>query len=195
MRRLILWEIATLDGFCAAEKDDDPFFELFSNAEIQTYSVEQNQTVGTLLFGRKTYEGMAGYWQTQEGAVADFMNRIPKIVFSRTLTKTGWANSTLEKGDPVSAVSRLKEGSGKDIFVFGSLTLASYLSAAGIVDEYRLGIAPIYVGRGRNLLQTLRDPLQLKHVEARTLGPGLLLLRLAPVRSLEQHLPTDPPNS
>lgn len=180
MRRLVVWEVASLDGVCAPATEEGPFFEFIPGPEIEAYSIEQNKGVGTLLFGRVTHEGMAAYWSTQEGEIAEFMNNIPKIVFSRTLSEPGWKNSTLERRDPPSVVAGLKKGTGKDIFVFGSPTLASSLSAAGLVDEYRLGVVPVILGTGRRFRETIQGPFKLKYLETRSLGPNLLLVRLSP---------------
>jgi len=84
-----------------------------------------------LLFGRVTYEGMAAYWQTAKAEVADFMNSLPKLVFSRALERADWANSRLVKSDVVAEVRKLKARGSRDVFVFGSGELCARLLAAG----------------------------------------------------------------
>ena len=91
--------------------------------------------MGILLFGRVTYEGMASYWSTQKGEKADFMNSLPKLVFSRTLEKADWTNSRLIKENAVEEVKKLKQESGKDMFIFGSVDLSDTFLQAGLVDE------------------------------------------------------------
>src|SRR5437899_6585972 len=85
MRKLIMWNLVTLDGFFEGPKSwDIDWHDTIWGEELEKYSVEQSKSTGMLLFGRVTYEGMAGYWPTQKGEVADFMNTVPKVVFSKT---------------------------------------------------------------------------------------------------------------
>src|SRR5438093_12384605 len=81
--------------------------------ELEQYAIEQSKSTGMLLFGRVTYEGMASYWPTQKGEVADFMNSIPKVVFSRTLKKADWNNTRLVKDNVIEEVIKLKKEPGK----------------------------------------------------------------------------------
>ena len=102
------------------------------------YTIEQNKTVGTLLFGRITYEGIASYWAHKKGTAADFMNSVPKVVFSRTLKRAEWSNTRLVRSPPEVEVARLKAESGKDLFILGSGNLIAYLTERRLIDEYRL---------------------------------------------------------
>jgi dihydrofolate reductase len=95
------------------------------------------------VFGRVTYEGMASYWSTATGEVADFMNTVPKVVFSKTLARADWNNTRLVNGDAAEAVARLKQAPGKEILIFGSADLSATLMQHGLIDEYRLGLNPI----------------------------------------------------
>jgi dihydrofolate reductase len=136
--------------------------------------------VGTLLFGRATYEGMADYWPKATGATADFMNRVPKLVFSRTLDTATWNNARLVRRDAAEEVAELKRGSGKDLFVFGSAKLCDSLMRAGLFDEYRVCVAPVVLGTGVPLFKPGAPRLDLTLLEARPLSTGGVILRYAP---------------
>jgi dihydrofolate reductase len=109
MRRLIMWNLLTLDGFFegAASWDLD-FHRDVWGGELERFSIEQLRTADMLLFGRVTYEGMAAYWQTAQGEDADLMNSLPKAVCSRTLGRAEWKNTKLIGGDAASEVLELK---------------------------------------------------------------------------------------
>ncbi|MGP8072624.1 MAG: dihydrofolate reductase family protein [Thermoplasmata archaeon] len=184
MARLIMWNLVSLDGYFEGATSGDLAFHQYAwGPELEAFIHEQSKTVGTLLFGRVTYQGMASYWSTQTGAIADFMNGIPKVVFSRTLDSAKWSNSRLVKSKIKEEVLRLKKESGKDLFLFGSANLGARLSAQGLIDEYRLGVVPVVLGQGRPLFEATVEPMNLKFLEARPLGPKCLLLRLEPERA------------
>jgi dihydrofolate reductase len=121
---------------------------------------------------------MAAYWQTAKGEVADLMNSPPKVVVSRTLERADWANTTLAKDDLVTEIQNLKRNG--NAFVFGSANLSAALTAQGLFDEYRLGLAPVLLGLGRKLFDPSPSKLSLKLLEARTLKSGCLILRYEP---------------
>jgi len=183
LRKLITWNLVTVDGFFEGAKSGDlAFHHAAWGPGLEAFVKEQLRSVGGLLFGRVTYEGMAAFWPTRTGEVASFMNTVPKFVFSRTLGKVDWRNSRLVKGDPATEVVKLKHGDGQDLFVFGSANLSSTLIGAGLVDEYRLGLTPIILGRGNPLFKTSPRMSKLRLLEARTLEGGCVILRYAPER-------------
>lgn len=184
MRRLLMWNVCTLDGlFEGAKPWDLAFHETVWGHELERFSREQGDEAGTLLYGRDTYQGMAAYWSQATGATADWVNRIPKVVFSNSLDAATWNNTRLAKGDAVAEVKRLKQESGKDLFVFGSARLSDSLMTAGLFDEYRLCLAPIVLGEGTPLWKPRKGPLPLKLLESRVLSTGGILLRYAPKHS------------
>ena len=130
-----------------------------------------------LLFGRVTYEGMAGNWPSAKGEVVDRMNNIRKVVFSRTLEKASWNNTKLVKGNAAEEVAKLKEQNGKDLFIFGSANLSSTLMRHHLIDEYRLCLAPIVLGAGTPLFKASPETMKLKLIEARPLKSGGVILR------------------
>src|SRR5690606_30439309 len=116
MGRLIMWNLITLDGYFEGEKNWDlDFHEIVWGHELEKLSIEQLEKAEALLFGRVTYEGMAAYWQTAKGVIADQMNSIKKIVCSTTLKTADWNNSTLVKDNIPQQVADIKSKSHKDI--------------------------------------------------------------------------------
>ncbi|MGH7475978.1 MAG: dihydrofolate reductase family protein [Longimicrobiales bacterium] len=178
MRKLIMWNLMTLDGYFEGPRAWDlEAHEYAWGEELQRFSLEQAREVGALLFGRATYDGMAAHWTTATGEIADFMNAVPKYVFSRTLESADWNNTTLVKGDAAEAVAGLKEQPGKDLFVFGSAELSAALIRHGLFDEYRIGLVPVTLGEGNPLFKPDSEPLRLELLQSRPLGDRCLLLR------------------
>jgi dihydrofolate reductase len=178
VRKLIMWNLITLDGCFEGEKNWDlPWHERLWGEELERFSLDQLQSSDLLLFGRVTYEGMAAYWQAAKGAVADYMNGLPKVVCSRTLQTASWNNSTLVKDNVAEEVASLKQQGNGNMFVFGSANLSKTLIDERLFDEYRLGIAPVLHGRGRPLFTGDGPPLELQLLEARPLSTGCIILR------------------
>jgi len=154
MRKLIMWNVITLDGYFEGNQSWDlSFHNIVWGKELEKRSIEQLNAADYLIFGRITYEGMAAYWAKEEGEIADLMNSIPKIVFSKTLTSAEWNNTTLINANASEEVMRLKEEGGKDMYVFGSANLSETFVNDHIYDEYRIGIAPVILGSGRPLFR------------------------------------------
>ena len=180
MRRLVMWNLQTLDGcFEGNEPWDLDFHEAAWGDELQQFSLEQAKEVGTRLFGRATYEGMASYWTTATGPIADFMNEVPKVVFSRTLDAATWNNTRLVRRDAADEVAELKRGEGKDLFVFGSAKLCDSLMRRGLFDELRLCVAPVVLGTGVPLFKPGSPRQNLTLLQARPLATGGVILRYA----------------
>jgi len=186
-RKLISFMVVTLDGFYAGPNDEFDWPNV--DADFNDFAISQINDIGTLLFGRATYEGMAAYWPTPEAvetdpAVAGLMNGIDKVVFSNTLTSADWQNSTLVAGDAVKAIKDLKQQPGKHLALFGSPTLTASLLEAGLVDEVRVMVNPILLGGGKSLYQGLaqRIPLALRWSMAFRSGNVLLCYEPAAAR-------------
>jgi dihydrofolate reductase len=139
MRKVIMWNMVTLDGFFERPKPwEIDWHEYAWGDELEQFGLDQTKSAGTLLFGRVTYEGMAAYWMTALGKTAAFMNSVPKIVFSKTLERADWNNSRLVRSSAEEEVAKLKQQTAeKDMFIFGSATLSSALTRSGLIDEYR----------------------------------------------------------
>jgi dihydrofolate reductase len=178
MRKLIIWDMVTVDGFFEGPDRDISWFVF--EEEIESYIRETQKNAGTLIFGRVTYEMMAAYWPSAEGWIADFMNRVEKVVFSRTLKSADWNNTTLFDSNVAEEISKLKACDGGDIFVFGSADFTATLMERGLIDEYRIGINPVILGRGTSLFEGGSNRMSLKHLETRTLKSGVVILHYAP---------------
>jgi dihydrofolate reductase len=170
----------TLDGsFEGPTRWDLGFHETVWGEELEAFSLEQGQEIGTLLFGRRTYEGMADYWAKATGPIADMMNSLEKAVASRTLEAAHWNNTRLLRGEAVETVRDLKGETGKDIFVFGSADLLASLLPAGLVDEYRLCLCPVVLGAGTPLFRPSQSTIRMRLSSARPLKTGGLVLTYA----------------
>ncbi|TKD43666.1 MAG: dihydrofolate reductase [Mesorhizobium sp.] len=178
MRKLIIWDMVTVDGFLEGPDRDISWFVF--EEELENYIRETQEKADTLIFGRVTYELMAAYWPSEQGWIANFMNKIEKVVFSRTLKSADWNNTKLFNGNVAEEVSKLKTRDGGDIFVFGSADLTATLMEHGLIDEYHLGINPVILGRGTPLFKGGPNRIPLKHLETRTLKSGVVILHYAP---------------
>src|SRR5215213_6021782 len=151
MRRLVVSEFVSLDGVV-----EEPSWTFqFESEDKDQYKFDELAAADALLLGRVTYEGFAAAWpqmEEQTGEYGAWMNGYPKHVASRTLEEPlEWNNSTLIEGDLAEGVSKLKQQDGKDILVFGSGELVRTLMEHDLIDEYRLMVFPIVVGKGKCL--------------------------------------------
>jgi len=177
MRKLIAWNLMTLDGYFEGPTPWSlEFHGIVFGPELQDLSMRQLSEAGTLLFGRKTYEGMAGYWSNSTEPEAAGMNNLPKAVISNTLDRADWNNTRLLKGDAAEQVEVLKAEEGGPVYVFGSAELLSSLLAADLVDEYRLCIAPTLLGCGTPLFKVADAQKNLELKSSKVIQNGGLLL-------------------
>lgn len=181
--RLIMWNMMTLEGFFEGPKKWDlDWHEYVWGDELEKFSLEQGKAADALLFGRVTYEGMAAHWATAKGAIAEFMNSVPKVVFSRTLAKADWNNTRLVRDDPAAEVAKLKKASGRNLFVFGSADLSATLIQHDLFDEYRLCVVPVVLGAGTPLFKPSTERKRMTLREARRLNSGGVILFCEPER-------------
>lgn len=183
MRKVIFFMLTTLDGFYEGPNREIDWHNV--DEEFNEFAIEQLNSVDVLLFGRKTYELMAKYWPTPAAAtddpiVADKMNRLPKIVFSRTLSSVDWQNTRLVKGNMAEEISKLKQQPGKDLIIFGSSDLAATFIQHGLLDEFRIMVNPVVLGSGIPLFKGVYQPLKLKLLKTRTFSSGNVLLYYQP---------------
>jgi dihydrofolate reductase len=181
MGKLIMWNLLTLDGYFEGAKSWElDWHNDVWGEELERLSLDQLHSADMLLFGRITYEGMAAYWRTAEGEVADLMNNLPKVVFSRTLKAADWANTTLVNDDAVPAVLKLKQQGAGNLFVFGSGNLSATFIREGLFDEYRLLIAPVILGNGNTLFGHGLSRQALKLLDVKQLASGGVIHRYVP---------------
>jgi len=187
MRRLVMWDLVTLDGYFEGSKPWDlEFHNLVWGDELERFSIEQLDTADALVFGEVTYAGMASYWSKERGEVADRMNRIKKYACSPTLQSVDWNNTTIIK-DAVAEIPKLKEAGDGNLFVFGSGKLSDAFIRASLYDEYRLCIAPVILGKGRRLFEDGLPYQALSLLETRPLATGGVILRYAACCSLSNR--------
>ena len=180
MRRLIIFNQLSLDGFFA-DANGDMSWAHKHDAEWNAFAGENASGNGELLFGRVTYQMMESFWPTpaaaeMNAAVAAGMNRMPKIVFSRSLDKVSWNNTRLFKGNLVEEVARLKKEPGGDLVIMGSGSLCGPLVGAGLVDELQLAVNPVVLGKGRSLFTGADKPVTFKLNKTRRFENGNVFL-------------------
>lgn len=189
MRKVFLFNMVTLDGYFEGPNQDISWHNV--DEEFNEFAIDQLNEVDTLLFGRVTYQGMASYWPTEfaisnDPIVAGLMNSLPKIVFSKTLDVVDWNNSRLVKENILEEVSMLKQQPGKGIAIFGSSDLAVTLAEHGLIDEYRIIVNPVFLGRGTSLLKGIKDKLNLRLLKAKTFRSGNILLYYEPDKNKKE---------
>ena len=185
MRRVVVFNMVTLDGFFVDSKGDMSWAHK-NDAEWNAFVGENASGSGVLLFGRITYELMASYWPTpmalqNSPVVAKGMNDMPKVVFSRTLDKVSWSNTKLVQGGMAAEVRKMKNEPGPDMVILGSGSIVSQLAQENLIDEYQIALSPIVLGKGRTLFEGVREKLNLKLTKSRTFGNGNVFLCYAPV--------------
>jgi dihydrofolate reductase len=175
VRKIVAGLFISLDG--VTEAPDQWHFPYF-NDEMGEAVGSQIEAADTMLLGRKTYEEFASYWphQGSEVELADQMNNTPKLVVSNTLNALEWQNSTLIKGNVAEQLTRIKQQPGKNIGVTGSSTLVRSLLRDGVLDELRLLLHPIVVGKGGRLFPDGTEQQGLTLVESKTFSTGVLYL-------------------
>lgn len=180
MRKLIMWNVITLDGYFEGKKNWDlQFHETVWGPELERFSLEQLNRADHLIFGRVTFTGMSEYWKKAEGEIAELMNRIPKIVCSRTLNSADWNNSVLVR-DAAKELRKLKANGDKDMYVFGSANLSETLIKENLFDEYRICIAPVVAGSGRYLFSGRLPAKKLSLISSQKLSTGGVILKYKP---------------
>jgi dihydrofolate reductase len=195
--RLVLLDFMSLDGVCQApggpEEDLDNGFAhggwWFRHMDLEVIGdliTETTNDADALLFGRRTYDGMAAAWPGRAGDPhADAMNAIRKYVVSRTYTAGDltWTNSHLLAGDALRAIATLMEQPGRELQMWGSTSLAQELIAADLVDEYVLMVAPVLLGGGKSIFPTDGAQRLLRLVSLTPTSTGAFICRLAPERA------------
>lgn len=193
MRKVISLIHLSLDGFAAGPNDELDWIAY--DDELEQYAHSLHATTDAVIWGRRTYELMAGYWLTVPGNPAStpaeleharWLDDATKIVVSRTLDRVEWndaPNTVLIKDNIADEINRFKQQPGKDIWFLGSVMLAQTFMRLDLIDEYRLNINPTVLGRGKPLFAGLTRDFPLKLLDAQTLKSGVVVLRYEPVRA------------
>jgi dihydrofolate reductase len=175
MRKVIVSNLMALDGFF--ERPNKILDWVITDDEFFDYAKGLLRSADMLLFGRATYEYMASHWPTAPpDEIADYMNNLPKVVFSKTLKSAGWDHSRVVQGNIAEEVLRMKQQPGKDMVIFGSAMLASHLLQETLIDEYRVILQPVLLGSGTPLFRDIRETISVKLKSAKVFGSGVTLL-------------------
>jgi dihydrofolate reductase len=183
MRKVVAVELVSLDG--VMESPEEWAFA-YSNDEMEEANAAGMAASDALLLGRVTYEALAAFWPNQPGGtpMVDYINSVPKFVVSTTLEEPlGWNNSTLIRGDVAEGVAGLKRQPGKDITILGSGALVRSLLGDDLLDELRLMVHPVVLGRGKRLFEDGGVQRALELVDSKTFGTGVLYLTYQPAQS------------
>jgi len=181
LRRPVLQFWVSLDGYSC-----DPGTELYrimeeiSDDEHENYFVARLRQAGTHIMGRVTYQEMAEFWPQSDHPAAAPMSGIPKIVFSKTLQSAVWPESRIASGDTAHEIARLKQEPGGEIIAHGGTRFARSLIRLGLVDEYRLTVLPVAIGKGAPLFTSLARPVVLRLVTSTAFPSGILELAYTP---------------
>ena len=186
MRKLVVFNHVSLDGYFVDANGSMQWAKMDANdVEWNAFVAENAKGDGPLVFGRVTYQLMASYWPTpmaakHDSVVAERMNQLPKVVFSKTLDEASWSNTTLVKDDPVAAIRKMKEEPGDGMVILGSGTIVSQLAKNGLIDEYQMVVDPVVLGKGRTMFDGVTEKLSLKLTRSRVFGNGKVFLSYAP---------------
>lgn len=177
MRKVLVSMMVSADNFIEdghkeldAFKDDD---------EVLKYFEELLDSVDIIMFGRRAYELMVDYWPKATGAIADKMNKKSKIVFSKTLRSVGW-NTRLVKENIQEEILKLRNEGGRDIVLYAGADILSTFVKYDLVDEYRLAVYPVVLGKGTPLFKDLRSTMPLKLLGTREFKSGVVVMTYQP---------------
>lgn len=190
MRKVVAFMHVSLDGFVGRTNGELNWVRI--DEEINPYVDQLIRTADTALYGRTTYQMMHSYWPTvptdpssgqREIEHAHWVERVAKIVFSTTLERADWNNTTLVKDHISEEIKKLKAVPGKDLMIFGSPRLTHSFMALDLIDEYRLTVNPVVLGSGIPLFAGQIKPVNLRLLESRAFRSGVVALGYEVLRS------------
>jgi dihydrofolate reductase len=185
MRKIITTTWVSLDGYIAGPKGEMDWIGAIYDEAMGIYEDAVVSTADTLILGRVTYQSFAGSWphvpdnpKASEGEkiYARKLNAMRKLVFSRTLERVEWNNSSLFKELVPQEIERWKREPGRDMLIYGSASLVGTLTNLGLIDEYQILVHPVILGGGKPLFQEIRNPVKLKLVNSQTNPSGVVVL-------------------
>ena len=181
MRKVVLFLHMSLDGFNATE--DGSLSWIPYSESFQSYNDKIVASVGTAVYGHITYEMMKSYWESlredpnsseHDRAHAEWLKNINKVVVSTTLPDQDWNNTRVIRENVAEEIAKLKEEPGKDLVVFGSITLATSLMQDGIVDEFQFTISPVMLGTGKSFVRQLQEKVTLELLKSEEIKGGIM---------------------
>lgn len=187
MRKLIVQQWISADGFAADSRGTTAFFEFEHYS--QGWDEDQLQlmeSIDTILLGANTYKMFLDYWpdaDPDKEAVSPILNATPKIVFSKSLGSAPWGKwepAEVVSEDAVDHIKKLKQQPGKNMILWGSLSLCTALAEANLPDEYHLTVAPAFVGNGKHFLPEGKEWLDMEVLKSKTYPTGVLAIVYRP---------------
>lgn len=188
-RKIIVFNLISLDGYFAGEDGNIDWHNV--DDEFNDFAIEQTSSFGAIIFGATTYKLFEDYWpkalkdpktSLDDRKIAQIIDDVWKIVFSKSIKKITWKNTNLLHRIDPKEIKKWKEMDGKDIVIFGSGTIVQQFANLGLIDEYRLMVNPVVLGRGKPMFANMDDKLKLKLLDVRTFKNGNVLLCYKPVR-------------
>jgi dihydrofolate reductase len=190
MRKIVMFNFVSLDGFYAGEGDDISWHTV--DAEFDNFSAELIKRFDAVIFGRITYDLFAGFWPKvvddpkagqADRTIAKALDDMTKIVFSHGGLQPEWKGTEVHNEIDPEFIKKLKEQPGKDIVIYGSGTIVRQLTDLGLIDEYKVIIAPVILGKGKQLFNGAHQA-NLTHIETRDFRGGNVLLTYAPFKRM-----------
>jgi len=186
MRKIIATEFYTLDGLMSDPKDEMAWVTSSFNEAMGKYENETYDNADTLLLGGVTYRIFESYWpkaasnpEAFEGdaEMAPKINNMRKIVFSKRIQKVTWHNAEIFSDIDPEKLAALKRAPGKNIIIVGSASIVRQLATLGLIDEYHLLLHPVILGTGKPLFSDMKDRVDLKLLESKDFGNGVVFLK------------------
>jgi dihydrofolate reductase len=176
MRDVVLYMSMSLDGFVSSDRQH-PGVAVPEGAELKQWKLDHIRKAGAHLMGRVTYQEMSSFWPQSDDAYAAPMNDIPKVVFSKTLSdaEATWSATRVARGDLKTEIAAIRAEPGPDVIVWGGGRLAGALAADNLIDEYRLLVQPLVLGRGQALFEQLPESRNLDLVETMPFPSGIVV--------------------
>ena len=185
MKKLKLQMQMTINGYVAGLDGKNEWMTWNPDAEFTEFLISLLDTSDTLLLGRKTAESIIKYWENEadQNPAHPFAKKIaalPKVVFTKTLNKSTWNNTTLAKGNLIEEIADLKKQGGKDMLVFGGAEFVSSLIKEGLIDEYHLIINPTAMGNGMTIFSSLDRIQKFTPIQSKLYSGGKTILSFKP---------------
>ena len=185
MRKLKLQVQISVDGFVAGPNGELDWMTWEKDEKLIQFINDLTDSSSTILLGRKMTDGFMNYWEdivnnrpnSPEFTFAKKMVDIPKVVFTKTVDKSPWTNTTLAKGNLVDEVTKLKKQEGKDIIVYGGASFVSSLIKENLIDEFNLHVNPIMIAKGMRIFDLLDKRQKLTNLGGTTYSEGISVLR------------------
>lgn len=181
MRKLKLQVQMTINGFICGPNGEMNWVTMNWDDRLKNLVRDITDPVDTIVLGRKLAEGFIPYWkdvatnpENPDNAIGLKFYETPKIVYSKTLTSIDWDNTTLDNGDLVSSIAKLKDQPGGDIIAYGGSGFVSNLIKNGLIDEYNLFINPTSIANGKTIFSSIEQQLGLELIEAIPFECGII---------------------